>query len=125
MGWKIRAKGISRVVDMLYINSPSDGAVLEAKTRTVPLQVPEAWISSAAASCFQIGESSIKSLYLWGKTVCSQITVSSHSLGKCKEEAFSFFLQKNRNSACRKENGRGCAGSWELQQLGASTEIVL
>ena len=44
--WKLRAKGqplcrawalASRVTDTFYSNSPSDGAVLEAKTRTVPL----------------------------------------------------------------------------------------
>lgn len=46
LGWKLRAKGhllsqtwahTSRVMEMFYINSPSDGAVLEVKTRTAPL----------------------------------------------------------------------------------------
>lgn len=72
----------STVMDMFYINSPSDGAVLEAKTRFVPF--PPCLSSGprqrAIAFCSQHQWSfSYLSvcLYLQGKTTPSQITANS------------------------------------------------
>lgn len=68
-GWKVRAKRqllcrpralTARLMDLLYIDSPSDGAVLEAQTRTVPLPpCLSPWCSSsefsAACLCIFLG----------------------------------------------------------------------
>lgn len=115
--WKLRAKGqllswpwalTSRVMDMFYINSPSDGAVLEAKIRIVPLShcLSPGSGQRAIASCSRyqgiFNYLSVR-LYLQGEITRSQITANSLVAlvlsWEVQDAAFIFFMQKNRNWA--------------------------
>lgn len=148
--WKLRAKGqllgwtwalTSRVMDMFYISSPSDGAVLEAKTRTVSLPP---CLSPGPGQCVRASCSRHQwifiylsvHLYLQGKIICSQITANSLVAlalsWEVEDVAFSFFMQKKRNLAWTSghttvwvwgNRGDAALGPWELQQFGPHAEV--
>lgn len=91
---------------MFYINSPSDGAVLEAKIRIVPLShcLSPGSGQRAIASCSRyqgiFNYLSVR-LYLQGEITRSQITANSLVAlvlsWEVQDAAFIFFMQKNRN----------------------------